>query len=423
MDGYSIGTEIFNDGAEYFSLKKVELVAPAGNLEKLCFALHYGADAVYVGGERFNLRQQAGNFTFDELCIAREKTQKQGTKLYIAVNIFARNQDIESLPGYLERLNNLHVDGLIISDPGVFLCAREYAPDTPIIISTQANSCNWKTLHFWERLGAKKICLARELSLKEIKHIRERTVLELEAFVHGAMCVAYSGRCLLSNYFVQRNSNSGNCAQPCRWKYHLVEESRLEDSLKIEEDSLGTYFLNSKDLCMIEHLPKLIECGINSLKIEGRMKSFYYLSVVTRVYREAIDSYYEDPKAYCFKESWREELMKVNHRGYTTGFYFDSHPQDTQLYSHSAHRCKYRMTGFVCHKSDNHKTKIDVRNQISIGDIIEIFSKSAECSLAKVIRLWNTELEPVETLHPGTVGYLEADKPLKEFDILRKAMD
>jgi len=399
------------------------LVAPAGNLKKLSFALHYGADAVYLGGENFSLRQQAGNFTFEELCIAREKTQKRGTKLYIAVNIFARNQDFENLPGYLEKLNRLHLDGLIVSDPGVFLCAREYAPDIPIIISTQANSCNWKTAHFWERLGAKKICLARELSLAEIKHIRDSTSLELEAFVHGAMCVAYSGRCLLSNYFVQRSSNLGNCAQPCRWKYHLVEESRLENSLKIEEDSLGTYFFNAKDLCMIEHIPELIECGINSLKIEGRMKSFYYLSVVTRIYREAIDSYYEDPKAYRCRKSWRKELLKVNHRGYTTGFYFDAHPKDTQLYSHSAKSCKYRMSGFVCHESDNNKIKIDVRNQISIGDTIEIFSKYSECYLTKVMTLWNSELEPVRILHPGTTGYLEADKQLKPFDIIRKKMD
>lgn len=392
-------------------------------MEKLSFALHYGADAIYLGGEFFSLRQQAGNFTFDELCIASEKIQKQGAKLYIAVNIFARNKDIEALPGYLEKLNSLPVDSLIVSDPGVFLCAREYAPKIPIIISTQANTCNWKSVLFWERLGAKKICLARELSLTEIIYIRERTLLELEAFVHGSMCVAYSGRCLLSNYFVQRNSNLGNCAQPCRWKYHLVEESRLENSLKIEEDSLGTYFLNSKDLCMIEHIPKIIECGINSLKIEGRMKSFYYLSVVTRVYREAIDSYYENPKAYRFKESWREELMKVNHRGYTTGFYFDAQPHDTQLYTDPAQRCKYRMAGFVSQKSDNHKVKIDVRNQISVGDTIEIFSKSSECYLAKILTLWNSDLEAVGTLHPGTTGFMEEGKSLKEFDIIRKVMD
>ena len=404
-------------------MKRVELVAPAGNLEKLCFALYYGADAVYVGGERFNLRQKAGNFTFNQLCAAREKTKKQGVKLYVAVNVFAHNQDIEDLSEYFEKLNQLHIDGLIISDGGVFLCAQEFAPDIPIIISTQANSCNWKALHFWERWGAKKICLARELSLPEIKQIRQRTTMELEVFVHGSMCVAYSGRCLLSNYFVQRSSNQGDCAQPCRWKYHLIEENCLENSLKIEEDNSGTYLLNSKDLCMIEHIPELIEAGVDSLKIEGRMKSLYYTSVVTKIYREAIDRYYKDPDSYCFVESWRDELMKVNHRGYTTGFYFNSPPQNSQLYDHTAKRCNYQVIGIVCRNNDNDKIKIEIRNRISCGDSLEIVSKSTEFCIAKIMALWNRKQESVDTLHPGVLGYLKADKLLKPFDIIRKRIE
>ena len=313
-------------------MQKVELLAPAGDLEKLSFALHYGADAVYVGGEKYSLRQRAGNFTLEELRQAREITRERGAKLYVAVNVFARNNDIQEIPAYLRKLDELKVDGLIISDPGIFLCAREYAADLPVMISTQANNCNWKTVQFWQNLGAEKICLARELALSEIKEIRKKTTIELEVFVHGAMCVSYSGRCLLSNYFVQRDANQGDCAQPCRWKYHLIEEAQPGYSLVIEEDKTGTYLLSSKDLCMIEHIPELIGAGINSFKIEGRMKSLYYVSLVTKIYREAIEAYYRSPHSYQLSQNWLDELSKVGQRGYTKGFYFDPHPQNTQCY-------------------------------------------------------------------------------------------
>lgn len=403
-------------------MKKVELLAPAGDLEKLQFALHYGADAVYVGGEKFSLRQRAGNFTIDELSQARDITRESGAKLYVAVNVFARNNDIQEMPAYLKRLDELKVDGLIISDPGIFMCAREYAARLPITISTQANNCNWKTVQFWQNLGAGKICLARELTLAEIKEIREKTTIELEVFVHGSMCVAYSGRCLLSSYFVQRDANQGDCAQPCRWKYHLVEEVQPRDPLIIEEDTMGTYLLSSKDLCMIEHIPELIAAGVNSFKIEGRMKSLYYVSLVTRTYREAIETYYQSPHSYQFAQSWLKELLKVSQRGYTKGFYFDPHPQNTQCYHEPEYTSSDQVVAVVREAIVGNKAKIKVCNQIRREDSIDIFRKTVhhQVSEAQVVKLWNSANEPVDILHPGVIGTIEVDRPLYPFDLIRK---
>jgi len=401
-------------------MNRVELVAPAGDLEKLQFALHYGADAVYLGGENFSLRQRAGNFTLDQMSLAREITREYGAKMYVAVNIFARNYDLGSLASYLTSLSRLKVDGLIISDPGIFLYAREYAPELPITISTQANTCNWKAVQFWQELGARRICLARELTLREIQDIRQKTSLELEVFVHGSMCVAYSGRCLLSNYFLHRDSNRGDCAQPCRWRYHLVEEHRLDDPLLIEEDRSGTYLLSSKDLCMIEYLPLLIAAGVNSLKIEGRMRSLAYVSIVTKVYREAIDAYLKSPHTFQVQEEWLQELGHAAGREYTTGFYFDSHPRHSQAYQVSKSSPLYQIAGLVYEKSEGNRAAIKVCHQIGCGDMVEIFRNTPSLTKARVVALWNQEDEPAEILHPGAIGFLEADKPLYKFDLIRK---
>ncbi|MEW6381326.1 MAG: peptidase U32 family protein [bacterium] len=401
-------------------MNKVELLAPAGDLEKLEFALHYGADAVYMGGENFSLRQRAGNFTIDQLRQARDITGSYGAKMYVAVNIFAHNDDIRNIPGYLSSLNQLKVDGLIISDPGIFQYAQEYAPSIPITISTQANTCNWRAARFWQDLGARKICLARELTLRDIKEIRQKTSLELEVFVHGSMCVAYSGRCLLSSYFLHRHGNRGDCAQPCRWKYNLVGENHEEDPLGIEEDSRGTYLLSSRDICMIEHLPELIDAGINSLKIEGRMRSLSYLSVVTRVYREALDTYYSSPHAYQFREAWLRELIKVSQRGYTTGFYFNSNPRHTQYYSAPECSSSSHTAGLVCEGIGRYKAAIKVCSKICREDMIEIFRNTSQVSTGRVVALWNHEHEMVDTLHPGVMGVLEANIPLYRFDLIRK---
>jgi putative protease len=414
-------------------MEKVELLAPAGDLEKLQFALHYGADAVYVGGEKYSLRHRAGNFTLDDLHKARDITREKGKKLYVAVNVFAHNNDIREMPAYLKILNELNVDGLIISDPGIFMCAREYAACLPITISTQANNCNWKTVQFWENLGATKICLARELTLAEIKEIREKTAMALEVFVHGSMCVAYSGRCLLSSYFVQRDANQGDCAQPCRWKYHLIEEIQPRDPLVIEEDTMGTYLLSSKDLCMIEHIPELIGAGVNSFKIEGRMRSLYYVSLVTRMYREAIEAYYQSPRSYSFAHSWLKELQRVTQRGYTKGFYFGPNPQDTQCYHEPVYPSSEQVVGVVKEASGKNKAIIKVCNQIRLEDRIEIFRKSTQITqiteitqtsqtseATKVVGLWNDMNDHVDILHPGVIGTIEVDSPLYPFDLIRK---
>ncbi|MEW5803824.1 MAG: U32 family peptidase [bacterium] len=401
-------------------MHKVELLAPAGDLEKLQFALHYGADAVYVGGEKFSLRQRAGNFTLDQLDQARRITREQGKKLYVAVNVFARNNDIQELPAYLKMVDALKVDGLIIADPGVFLCAREYAPTLPVTISTQANNCNFRTVQFWQDLGAKKICLARELTLPEIKEIRKKTTLDLEVFIHGSMCIAYSGRCLLSSYFLQRDSNQGDCAQPCRWKYHLVEEIKPKDPFVIEEDSLGTYLLSSRDLCMIEHIPELIGAGINSFKIEGRMKSVYYVSMVTKVYRAAVDAYYQNLHSYQFQEVWLAELQKLSQRGITTGFYYDPHPHHAQWYHEPAYSHGDQMLGIINEKTVGKRAKIMTCNQVRLNDTIDIFRKNEDGRKARVAGLWNGECEAVDILHPGVTGTLEVDEPLYQFDILLK---
>ena len=400
-------------------MKRVELVSPAGSYEKLCFALHYGADAVYLGGEQFSLRSRAENFTFHQLKKAKEKTCEYKANLYITLNIFAHNQDIKELGNYLQMMKEVSPDGLIISDLGVYLICKEYAPEIPIIISTQANCSNFKAVHFWEKLGAEKVCLARELTLEEIKEIKAKTSMKLEVFIHGAMCVAYSGRCLLSSYFLHRNSNQGDCAQPCRWNYYLLERTELHKPLNVEEDKKGTYFLNSKDLCMLKYVPELIEAGVDAFKIEGRMKSLYYVSVVTKIYKEAIENYYKNLHNESFYSYFDSELYKVNNRDYTTGFYFHPNPSDTQLYSLSTQNNNYRFLGYIQAITDSLGGEIDARNAIRIGDKIEVFRKTGVITVT-VDFLRDKEKEPLQVLHPGISGFIQIDRPFQKYDILRK---
>ena len=328
-------------------MKKIELLSPAGNLEKLKTAIIYGADAVYIGGEAFSLRAAADNFDADTMTEGLKFAHDRGRKVYVAVNIFPHNADLKSLPAYIKNLYELGVDAVLVSDPGVFSIVREAAPDLEIHISTQANNVNYKSAEFWHKLGAKRIVLARELSLREIKEIRDNVPddLELEAFVHGSMCISYSGRCLLSNYMTYRDSNRGLCAHPCRYKYSLVEEKRPNQYFPVFEDEHGTYILNSHDLCMIEHIPEVVESGITSLKIEGRMKSAYYTAVVTKAYREAIDSYLNDKENYRVNPKWLEEVSKASHRDFSTGFYFGK--PEKQIYSNSSYIRTYDIVGIV----------------------------------------------------------------------------
>ncbi|MFA7636157.1 MAG: U32 family peptidase [Monoglobales bacterium] len=361
-------------------MKKIELLAPAGSLSKLKTAIYYGADAVYVGGDAFSLRTAAENFSLDQLKEGIEFAHRYGAKIYLALNCFVHNKDIEPLKEYILEIAKTDIDAVIVSDLGAFVLVSELAPRLEIHISTQANTVNHVAAASWYKMGAKRVVLARELTYEEILEVRNKTAvgLELEMFVHGAMCVSYSGRCLLSNYLVGRDSNSGDCAQPCRWKYNLVEEKRPGEFIPIEEDERGSFIFNSKDLCLIRRIPELINAGVSSLKIEGRVKTEYYVASVVKVYREAIDAYYRDPENYHFKEEWYEELCKVSHRPYWEGFCFGGEDLG-QNYATSNYIREYDVIGVI--KSYDEATgiaEIIQRNRFFRGDEIEVISPYVE---------------------------------------------
>ncbi|WP_080283521.1 peptidase U32 family protein, partial [Clostridium botulinum] len=355
------------------NMKKPELLAPAGNLEKLKTAINFGADAVYLGGSKLNLRAFADNFTDDELQEGIKYAHDRGRKVHVTINVFPRNEDFNGLEEYLKKLYEFNVDAIIVSDPGIIMTARETVPNLEIHLSTQANTVNFKTINFWYKQGVKRTVLARELTLEEIKTIREKIEkdCQLEAFVHGSMCMSYSGRCLLSNYMTGRDSNRGACAQPCRYKYYLMEEKREGEYFPILEDDKGTYIMNSKDMCMIEHIPELVQSGIDSFKIEGRMKSSFYVATVVKAYREAIDAYFEDPENYTFKERWMDYLKKASHRAYFTGFYFND--PNKQLHESSSYIRTCDIVGIV--KEFNEETMeaiVEQRNKLLDGDELEV---------------------------------------------------
>jgi putative protease len=356
--------------------RKIELLAPAGDLEKLKIAIDYGADAVYCASEHFGLRTASKNFDKKSLKEGLAYAHGRKRKLYLTLNIFAHNEDIDSLDDHMAEVKDLPIDAFIVSDPGIFLWMRENMPDAVLHISTQANTTNKLSARYWHEQGAKRIVLARELSFKEIKEIREETPddLELESFVHGAMCISYSGRCLLSSFMTGRDANRGECAHPCRWKYSLVEEQRPLEYYPVTEDERGTYMLNSKDLCMIEHIPLLIGSGLGSLKIEGRVKSIFYVAKVTKAYRRAIDAYYEKGENWLFNHEWLEDIEKASHREYTTGFYFNRANEKDQNYSSSQYVREYEFTGLVKeYDPQSGLATIEQRNKMSLGDEIEIF--------------------------------------------------
>jgi putative protease len=403
-------------------MKKIELLSPAGNLEKLKTAVIYGADAVYIGGEAFSLRAAADNFDRDTMNEGLKFAHDRGRKVYVAVNIFPHNADLKALPEYIKSLYESGVDAILVSDPGVFLIAREAAPDLEIHISTQANNVNYKSAEFWHKLGAKRIVLARELSLREIKEIREHVPddLELEAFVHGSMCISYSGRCLLSNYMTYRDSNRGLCAHPCRYKYSLVEEKRPNQYFPVFEDEHGTYILNSHDLCMIEHIPEVIESGITSLKIEGRMKSAYYTAVVTRAYREALDSYLKDKDDYKVNPKWLSEVSKASHRDFSTGFYFGK--PEKQIYTNSSYIRTYDIVGIVKDYDENSKIAvIEQRNKVLLNDEVEILSPDRDSMVIKLDKMWDEEGNSIDSApHPQMIYKIKTDIKLKPYDMLTK---
>jgi len=368
-------------------MNKPELLAPGGSLEKLKIAIDYGADAVYIGGEAFSLRVAAENFTKEEMAEGIEYAHERGKKVYLTANIIPHNKDIDEFPKFIEEIKDMGFDAVLVADLGMFALMREYAPEIPIHISTQANNVNYKSATKWYELGAKRVVLAREMSLQEIREIRERIPkdLELEAFVHGAMCISYSGRCLLSNYMTSRDANLGACSHPCRWNYSLMEETRPGEYMPVFENERGTFIFNSKDLLMINHIPELVESGISSFKIEGRVKTSYYLATVVKAYREEIDRYFEDPDGYVFDEKQLTELKKVSHRPYYTGFYFGKPDEAAQVYTDSSYIREYDLVGIVLDYDEETKTvTVSQRNRFFEGDEIEILEPDKPFTTLKI---------------------------------------
>ncbi len=404
-------------------MKKPELLAPAGNLEKCKMALFYGADAVYLGGKKYGLRAYADNFTEEEMKEAVSFAHSMGKKIFVTMNIFAHNVDLKEIEKDILAYEALGIDAVIVSDLGIFSLVRKTAPNLAIHVSTQANTVNYASASMWYELGAKRVILGRELSLPEIKEIREKTPkgLELEVFVHGAMCMSYSGRCLLSNYMTGRDANGGECAQPCRWKYHIVEDMRMNEPITVEETDRGTFFMNSKDLCMIEHIPELMELGIDSFKIEGRMKSFYYSSIVVNTYRQAMDAYFSDPKNYKEDPRWLSELKTVSHRQYSTGFFFDR-AKDGQIYESAAYIKTHEFAGLVLeYDAEKKLAKIEQRNKIALGEEIEVVGKGDFLVKMKVEGLYDEKGQEISsTPHPQMIYYLKSEAPLPKNGFLRK---
>ena len=383
-------------------MRKVELLIPAGSLEVLKTAVIFGADAVYIGGEIFSLRAKARNFSFEEMVEGIQFAHKRNVKVYVTANIFAHHKDIEEAEEYFEKLRRMKEkpDALIISDPGLFLVAREVWPEIEIHISTQANNTNYKTYLFWHKLGAKRVVCARELSLNEIKKIREHIPeeMEIEAFVHGAMCIAYSGRCLLSNYMTGRDANQGACTHPCRWKYAVVEESRPGEYLPVYENERGTFLFNSGDLCMIEHIPQLLEAGIDSLKIEGRMKTALYVATVARTYRRAIDDYLESEECYRKNMDWyKQEIGKCTYRQFTTGFYFGKPGRESQIYDSSTYQSEAVYLGMIEKTDEQGYAYLEQKNKFYVGDVVEIMKPDGRNIPVRVDAMVDEEGIPMES--------------------------
>ena len=404
-------------------MKKPELLAPAGSMEKCKMALIYGADAVYLGGKNFGLRAFAGNFSLEEIGEAVAFAHTLGKKVYVTVNIFPHNEDLTGLPEYLQSLAELKVDGLLISDLGIWSIAREVVPQMPLHVSTQANSCNYATVNAWQKLGAARVVLARELSLAEMAEIGRKSTVELEAFVHGAMCISYSGRCLLSSYFTGRDGNRGACAQVCRWKFALQEENRPGEYFPIEEDERGSFVLNSKDLCLLEYLPQLLAGRISSFKIEGRMKSVHYVATVVSVYRKAIDACYKDPDHYNVPQEWLAELEKVSHRAYTTGFALGKTDGSSQVYGTSTYEQTYDFVGIV-QKYDEKKQRLVVeqRNNVKAGAVTEVLTPQGEEFPLILEDMRDKEGVAIEVApHPQMIFSVASGRAIPPFSLIRKA--
>ena len=406
-------------------MRELELLIPAGSLDVLKTAVIYGADAVYIGGEAFGLRAKAKNFTKEDMKEGIAFAHERGVKVYVTANILAHNEDLPGVEEYFEEMKEVRPDALIISDPGVFAIARKILPDMELHVSTQANNTNYGTFLFWYNQGAKRVVTARELSLKEIKEIRDRIPedMEIESFIHGAMCISYSGRCLLSNYFVGRDANQGACTHPCRWKYSVVEETRPGEYMPVYENERGTYIFNSKDLCMIEHIPEMIEAGIDSFKIEGRMKTALYVATVARTYRKAIDDYLESPEKYRANMEWyKAEIGKCTYREFTTGFYFHKPDATTQIYDSNTYVKNYTYIGTVETVFEDGSFQMEQKNKFTVGETIEIMKPDGRNLAVTVEENRNEEGEQMENApHPKQILRVRLSETPKAYDILRRS--
>lgn len=406
-------------------MQKMELLAPAGNMDKLKMALLYGADAVYLGGKSFGLRAFSDNFSLEEMEEAVRYAHGLGKKVHVTVNIFPHNADLNGLPEYLTSLRDIHVDAVLIADPGIFSLARQIVPDLPVHISTQANVTNWASAKFWHDAGAKRVVMAREVSLKDVKAIHDKVPIELEGFVHGAMCISYSGRCLLSNYFTEnRDSNRGQCVQCCRFKYNVVEEKRPGQYFPVMEDERGTYIFNSKDLCLLPYLPDLYDAGLCSLKIEGRMKSVHYVATVVKVYRQAIDAYERDPEHFRVLPEWVEELEKISHRPYTRGFSVSRPTEADQVYSHSSNTQTHEFIGLVrSYDAERKLALIEQRNHFKVGQTVEFLQPKGRLVRCAVRRILDEDGQDLDAArHAQQVVAVPVDEPLEAYSMMRREM-
>ena len=405
-------------------MRKPELLVPASSLEVLKIATVFGADAVYIGGEAFGLRAKARNFSKEEMAQGIAFAHEHGVKVYVTVNILAHNYDLAGVREYLKELKELKPDALIIADPGIFTYAKEICPEIERHISTQANNTNYETYRFWYKLGAKRVVTARELSLEEIRQIRANIPddMEIETFIHGAMCISYSGRCLLSNFLVGRDANQGSCTHPCRWKYSIVEESRPGEYMPVYENERGTYIFNSKDLCMIEHIPELMESGIDSFKIEGRMKTALYVATVARTYRKAIDDYKKSPELYQQNMPWYlDQISNCTYRQFTTGFFYGKPSDEAQIYDNNTYLKEYTYLGIVGETNEEGLYRIEQRNKFSVGEQIEVMKPDGENIEVTVKRIVDEEGNEMESApHPKQVLYIDLGHPLEMYDILRR---
>ena len=404
-------------------MRRPELLIPASSLEVLKTAVIYGADAVYIGGEAFGLRAKAKNFTLEEMKEGIRFAHKAGVRVYVTANILAHNRDLEGIEAYFRELREIGPDALILADPGVYRIACRVCPEIERHISTQANNTNYETYRFWHEMGAKRVVAARELTLEELKELREKipTEMEIEAFIHGAMCISYSGRCLLSNYFTGRDANQGACTHPCRWKYAVVEETRPGEYMPVYENDRGTFIFNSKDLCMIEHVPEMIGAGIDSFKIEGRMKTALYVATVARTYRRAIDDYLKSPEEYRKNLEWyREEIGKCTYREFTTGFYFGKPDADTQIYDASTYVKNYTYLGTVEAVDGRGFAKIEQKNKFIAGQVLEVMKPDGRNIPARVEAIYDEEGVSVDSApHPKQILYVDLGGAADVHDILR----